>query len=56
MRQVEIWPPANQNSEYCLSDRGRRDLLINLETYRASMEAARETIRIYNDTVKEQPQ
>jgi hypothetical protein len=52
MRAVEIYHPGNPISEYCLSDRGRRDVLINLETYRAALESTRETIRIYNDTIK----
>jgi hypothetical protein len=55
MRQIEVWPPNSPLAEYCLADRGRRDVLINLELYRASLESCRETIRIYNDAVKEQP-
>lgn len=48
MRSVEMWQPGNPAAEYCLSDRGRRDVLINLETYRAALESSRKTIQIYN--------
>lgn len=54
MRQVVLYPPQAPEAEYCLTDRGRRDVLVNLEGYRAALEAARETLRIYNEKVKEQ--
>ena len=53
MRQVEVWPPVSPLAEYCLADRGRRDVLINLETYRAALESCRVTLQKYNDNVKE---
>ncbi len=52
MHQIEVWPPANPAAEFCLSDRGRRDVLVNLEAYRAALESCRETIRIYNAEIK----
>lgn len=55
MRSVEMWAPGNPAAEYCLTDRGRRDVLINLEMYRGSLESSRKTIRIYNKEVKETP-
>lgn len=52
LRQVELYPPQSQQAEYCLTDRGRRDILTNLELYRAALESSRKTIGIYNETVK----
>ena len=53
LRQVDMYPPGSPQGQYCLTDRGRRDVLINLELYRAALEASRETVRLYNETVKQ---
>jgi hypothetical protein len=52
LRQVDLYPPESPQAEYCLTDRGRRDVLINLEQYRSALEASSETIRLYNDSIK----
>lgn len=52
LRQVELYPPASPLAEYCLTDRGRRDVLTNLELYRAALESSRTTIQIYNNLIK----
>lgn len=48
MLQVQFDP----NGEYCLGDTARRDMLINLEMYRASLEDCRATIEVYNESIK----
>ena len=52
LRQVDMYPPGSPQAQYCLTDRGRRDVLVNLELYRSALEVSRETIRLYNETVK----
>jgi len=54
LRQVDLYPPRSPLAEYCLTDRGRRDTLTNLELYRAALESSRKTISIYNETVKKE--
>lgn len=53
LHQVDLYPPGTPQAEYCLTDRGRRDVLINLEMYRSAIDACSETIRLYNDSIKE---
>ena len=52
LHQVDMYPPGSPRAEYCLDDRGRRDVLINLELYRAALESSRKAISIYNETIK----
>jgi len=52
LHRVDLYRPDSPLAEYCLTDRGRRDVLINLELYRSALEVSRETIRLYNETVK----
>lgn len=55
LREVEIYQPGDARAEYCLSDRGRRDVLIDLEMYRAALEACREVIRRNNEPIAYRP-
>lgn len=34
LRRVDLYAPGNSGADYCLTDRGRRDVLINLELLR----------------------
>jgi hypothetical protein len=52
---VVLYPPGAAQAEYCLDDRGRRDVLINLEFYRAALESSRTVLRLYNEAIKEAP-
>ena len=52
MRQVALYPPGSPLAEYCLTDRGRRDTLINLELYRAALQSSQAVIHIYNESIK----
>jgi hypothetical protein len=47
-----MYRPDSPLAEYCLTDSGRRETLINLELYRAALESSRATIRLYNETIK----
>lgn len=51
LHQVELYPPGSPLAEYCLTDRGRRDVLINFELYRSALESSRTTIQIHNKTI-----
>lgn len=55
MHGVFLYEPGTPQAEFCIDDRGRRDVLINLELYRAALESARKTVHIYNDTVGKSP-
>jgi hypothetical protein len=35
LRRVDLAAPGTAGADYCLTDRGRRDVLINLELLRA---------------------
>jgi hypothetical protein len=41
----------NPQGEYCITDKSRRDMLVNLEMYRAALEKCNGTILEYNKTV-----
>ena len=49
---VGMVAPADPRAEYCLTDQARRDILTNLERYRAALESSLEAIRQYNSTVQ----
>ena len=42
-----------ENADYGITDRGRKDILINLEYYNAALESCNTVIREYNKTIKE---
>lgn len=46
MTAVRFDPAA----EYCITDQGRRNMLENLELYRAALERCNGTLQIYNAT------
>ena len=49
MRQVMLVPLSE--ADYGITDRGRKDILINLEELRSSLEQCNITISTYNKTV-----
>lgn len=55
VRRVEIHHPSSPLAEYCLTDRGRKDVHENLEACRAAWEAATKTIQLYNDEISRKP-
>lgn len=42
-----------EKADYGITDRGRKDILINLEYYNAALESCNTVIREYNKTIKE---
>jgi len=50
MRQVMLVPLSD--ADYGITDRARRDILINLEELRRGLSECNTTIRLYNESVR----
>jgi len=50
MRQVMLVPLSE--ADYGITDRARRDILINLEELRRGLSECNTTIRLYNESVR----